>query len=532
MMPRATVVASFVYSDAGRVPLARVDRVEPGSDGRAKEFLPYLADSCGGYSKRSGLNGMKLPIYRSEDISAAIASGSPIWLVEGEGKCDRFRAACREVGRLDAVTTVAGGAGAELTGAHLKQLEGVETIVVVADSDVAGRRAAQKRSQRIADVYTKCDVRNIDLFPDRNDGSDVADWVAEGYTVEDLLALVCAAQSVTPLSTQRNGAATSRSLELTRLDTVKPVQVRWLWRSRIVRGNLNLLVGDPGCGKSFATLAIAQAVTQGIALPDGEAQPPARVLIWNAEDAVADTIRPRAERLGADLTRLHVIEGEIDQEGHHIGFGMGSIDLLVEKVAELGDVGLVIIDPIAALLAGIDAHRDADVRSTLQPLVEFARGSGVAVLAVMHLRKSDAERALYRVGGSIGFVGLARSVLLAAVDPEDGRRAIAPLKCNLAAAPASVEYRIDAEGAFWWGQTTNDLNAEYLLRSVHESRGGSRRQAEDFLREMLCAGPVASVEIEAARQERAISERTFKRARKNLQIVTEKFKAGWTMRLP
>jgi hypothetical protein len=291
-------------------------------------------------------------------------------------------------------------------------------------------------------------------------------------------------------------------------------------------------VGDPGCGKSFATLAIAQAVTCGTALPDGDSQPPASVLLWNAEDGIADTIRPRAETLGVDLDRLHVIDGELDEEGRLGPFGMGSVELLAARISELGDVGLVIIDPIAALLAGVDAHRDSEVRSTLQPLVELTRRTGVAILAVMHLRKGEAERALYRVGGSIGFVGLARSVMLAAVDPVDGRRAIAPLKCNLAAAPAPIEYRIDAEGKFWWGQTSDELSAEHLLRSVHESHGGSMKQAEDFLREMLCSGPVASVEIEAERQQRGIGERTLKRARQNLGIIPEKFGGRWTMRLP
>jgi len=63
----------------------------------------------------------------------------------------------------------------------------------------------------------------------------------------------------------------------------------------------------------------------------------------------------------------------------------------------------------------------------------------VAVLVVMRLRKSEAARAIYRVGGSIGFVGIARSVLLVGKDEESGRRAIVPVKSNLAGEVPPVE---------------------------------------------------------------------------------------------
>jgi hypothetical protein len=324
-----------------------------------------------------------------------------------------------------------------------------------------------------------------------------------------------------------------RVLATTRLSTVEPEQVEWLWQSRIPRGKLTLLVGDPGAGKSFASLAIAASVTSGAPLPGGEHHAPQSVLIWNGEDGKADTIRPRAEATGADLERVHVIDGELTDDGRHVPFGLLSIDLLAAHVADSGDIGLVVIDPIAALLAGVDAHRDADVRSSLQPLADFAEQSGTAVLVIAHLNKREAERALYRVGGSIGFVGLARSVLLAAIDPEDGRRAIAGLKCNLAAMPNSIQYSIDDEGRFWWGASSGELTAEHLLRSVRpEKYGGARHTAESFLREMLAGGPRPATEVEVLAEEAGISEATLKRARRSLGVQTKKTREGWTVCLP
>jgi len=325
----------------------------------------------------------------------------------------------------------------------------------------------------------------------------------------------------------------SRELAVTRLADVVPEPIEWLWPRRIPRGKLTLLVGDPGTGKSFISLAIAAAITRGNALPDGEPQPAQNVLIWNGEDGTGDTIRPRAAATGVALERCWVIDGELRDDGQSSPFSLLSIDVLGQYVARVGNVGVVVVDPIAALLAGVDAHRDTEVRSALQPLADFARDSGVAVLAIMHLNKREAESALYRVGGSIAFVGLARSVLLAATDPENGRRAIAPLKCNLAAKPTPIEYRIDDEGRFWWGSSAEDLSAERLLRSVRpQSYGGARNDAERFLRETLEDGPVLARDVELLAEGKGIAPATLKRARRSVGVISNKTRDGWTLCLP
>ena len=325
----------------------------------------------------------------------------------------------------------------------------------------------------------------------------------------------------------------TRTLAVTRLSDVQSQRVEWLWPSRIPKGKLTLLVGNPGTGKSFASLAIAASISNGKPLPGGGPRPPRSVLIWNGEDRTADTIRPRAEALGADLDRLFIIDGELSESETRAPFGLLSIDLLDEHiVADAGDIDLVIVDPITALLAGVDAHKDSEIRSALQPLANFAERRDVAVLAIAHLNKKTAEQALYRVGGSIGFVGLARSVLLAAKDPEDGRCAIAPLKCNLAAMPSAIGYSIDEQGRFWWGQQS-DLTADHLLRTVRpEKYGGACSSAERFLRDVLGPGPLPSKDLEDFAADRGIHPRTLRRARDELGVRTEKRGSKWVLCLP
>ena len=176
-------------------------------------------------------------------------------------------------------------------------------------------------------------------------------------------------------------------------------------------------------------------------------------------------------------------------------------------------------------MAGTDTHRDADVRSALQPLADFAKRSDAAVLLVAHLTKAQAERALYRAAGSIGFVGVARSVLLVAIDPEDGRRAVAALKNNLAPKPSPILFRIDEQGHFWWGQSADDLTAEHLLRPV--KYGGARQNVKDCIHELLDDGPMAATELEARVKERGFAIATIKRARRDLGVIAEKHGEKW-----
>jgi hypothetical protein len=318
-----------------------------------------------------------------------------------------------------------------------------------------------------------------------------------------------------------------RSLVVRTLVDVEPEEIRWLWAGRIPRGKVTLLVGDPGSGKSFASLAISAALTHGRPLPgDNEGGEPTSVIVWNGEDGIADTIRVRAELCGAKLDRVHVVEATLDEGGSPVPFGLKDLRLLAEEIERRGDVGMVVIDPIAALLGGVDAHRDVEVRAALQPLAELATLSGVAVVVGMHLRKSEAARSLYRVGGSIGFVGIARSVLLVAKDEATGRSAIVPLKQNLAGEVEPIEFQIDADG-FWWRGEASELSASRLLSAATGANDRSAiERAKDGIRVALTDGTLDATELERIVLGTGVSKKTFERARGDLHTGKELVRSG------
>ena len=87
-------------------------------------------------------------------------------------------------------------------------------------------------------------------------------------------------------------------------------------------------------------------------------------------------------------------------------------------------------------LAYRGASRKPDVRSVIAPLAAMADQRDLAVVGLMHFSKSAGD-ALRGVGGSIGFVGAARSLMIFGADPNDQRgeegpaRILAHRTCNL-----------------------------------------------------------------------------------------------------
>ncbi|MHB1549589.1 MAG: hypothetical protein ACYCX6_00110 [Vulcanimicrobiaceae bacterium] len=211
-MSARAVTASFVYTDADGRPLARVDRVEPGRNGKAKKLFPYLTEGDG-FAEKSGLKGATLPIYRLGEVRRAIEREELVIFVEGEGKCDALREALRSGPLHAAVTTLSGGANAPLEPEHLEQLRGAQYIAVLADADAPGRACARTRSERLAREFPEAEVRTLDLHPDRADGhDDVADWLREGHCVDELLELIDKAPCVT-VSEHADGAAAGESAD-------------------------------------------------------------------------------------------------------------------------------------------------------------------------------------------------------------------------------------------------------------------------------------------------------------------------------
>jgi len=325
------------------------------------------------------------------------------------------------------------------------------------------------------------------------------------------------------------------------MSSVLPESVRWLWHDRIPFGKLTILEGDPGVMKSWLALAIVTAYVNGVPLPgETESHAPGRTILLTAEDGLADTIRPRLDGLGADVSRVEAFRGmRNDDTGAERPPSLAEDLWALDEALKGGLYGLVIVDPLNAYLPGdLDAHRDVAVRSVLAPLAQLAERYDVAIMTIRHLTKGARDKAIYRGGGSIAYTAAARTVLLVGIDPEDDRkqrRVVVPIKNNLAPLATGLAFEL-REGRFCWvGEST--VTAEALL--APDPVGDEQDDRDDAVAAMHQllednGGHVGAEDGTRQLHRLGLSDKAIRRARKALGVdaIKEGFgKAGrWVWR--
>lgn len=326
---------------------------------------------------------------------------------------------------------------------------------------------------------------------------------------------------------------------------IRPLPITWLWPGWVPAGKLTILAGAAGTGKTTLALALAAVITAGGRWPDGsECQERGNVLIWSSEDVADDTLVPRLIAAGAELGRCHFIDG-IAQDGESVPFDPSQDIPDLHRAAEaIGGVRLLLIDPIVSAVAG-DMHRANDVRRSLQAVVDFADAHGCAVIGITHFAKGGAGKAPQdRVIGSQAFGALARMVLVTAKEEGGNRRVMARAKSNIAPDDGGIAYSlqlvsiaggIETTRAAWDGVIEG--TAREILGDVEHDEtddGGDRQDAEQFLRDLLADGPLATRQIKADADGAGYAWATIRRAQKALGIVATKggMKEGWAWALP
>lgn len=327
---------------------------------------------------------------------------------------------------------------------------------------------------------------------------------------------------------------------LTSLQSVDPTPVEWLWYNRLPLGKLSLIVGDPGVGKSFLSIEIAASITKGRPWPDiGSPTLRGSVLILAAEDGLSDTIRIRAEKAEADLSRIHILEGIINNGKRGFFNLIEHVSFLEEAINKIDDLKLLIIDPITSYLRGVDSNKTTEVRDALVPLSSIAENYKISIIAISHLNKNITLNALYRATGSLAFVATARSVWAVIRDEDDPnrkRRFFTPLKTNLSINPSTLAFSIDDGRVIFEEQQIFDLDPDLALSPEKRETSSALKEAITWLKEALSDGPIPSTDIFRMAKANNIAEKTLRRAKERLGV--QSFKEGmaqegkWYWRLP
>src|SRR5580693_1119270 len=133
---------------------------------------------------------------------------------------------------------------------------------------------------------------------------------------------------------------------------------------------MHIIAGQPGTGKTTLAMKMAGTVSAGRRWPDGTEATKGKVIIWSGEDDPADTLVPRLEASGADLSRIF-FAGEMSCGKERRDFDPAKdITALQAAIETAGGASLIIVDPIVSATAA-DSHKNSETRRGLQPLVDM-----------------------------------------------------------------------------------------------------------------------------------------------------------------
>ena len=269
-------------------------------------------------------------------------------------------------------------------------------------------------------------------------------------------------------------------------------KLEWIWEPYIVRGNLNIIVGEGGVGKSYFTTWLLSAISKGEKVPFKDNNfSISNSILQNAEDDIGATILPRLLSNNADTNKIAFFN-----ETHEV-FSIDDINKLDKVLCELRP-SIMVLDPIQAYIGDINMNSAVEVRGALRPLKELAEEYNCAIVLLMHLNKNTGtNKATNRVMGSYDFIASCRSAILIESDPDNpSEKLFIPIKTNLMkeSEKNTLSFKITDEGSIEWLENKGRINPDEILLQNNNIVDKSNN-AKGFILGTLSRGEISANEL-------------------------------------
>lgn len=389
------LVDSWVYRKTNGDPMVVKERWHrPGGH---KRFTVRLAEA-----DQPGLpNGYLKPLYGLPSLVERCKAGGTVYVVEGE-KCV---AAARSLG-LTATCTMNGAA--DWQPHYNLWFKGAGEVIVVVDNDEPGYAFGAKVIADLRNHDIRCRSLKVAINQPK---ADLWDHVKAGFKVADLLP-VNLNKAAPDLPTYRGLLAM----------VFEPLQ--WVVDDLIPRGSLSVLAGSPKIGKSWVALDLACGVARGSAAMQQLVCQQGAVLYLsvdndsyrNLQDRTAVIVGDKCE----DMPFFPAVDWSVGEE---------AVLWCREWIDESKDGGLNPTLVVVDTLIKVEPNMEGDGKgsayaasyASLSRWANLATSTGVAVLAIHHDRKGNAEGDwVNRLLGSRGIGASAHNLML--LDCERGKQ--------------------------------------------------------------------------------------------------------------
>lgn len=177
-------------------------------------------------------------------------------------------------------------------------------------------------------------------------------------------------------------------INLVSVSDIKKERVEWLIPGYIPKGDITIIGGDGGLGKTSLWCNIASAISNGtpcvLQEDNSYIYPRGEVIYFSGEDDTARVLRDRLEQNGANLDNISTLQMDDDA---FTSLSIGGA--LIERIIEARRPMLVIFDPIQQFIKNTDMSKRNDMRQTMTNLSKLGNKYGTTFILVMHTNKRD-----------------------------------------------------------------------------------------------------------------------------------------------
>ena len=234
---------------------------------------------------------------------------------------------------------------------------------------------------------------------------------------------------------------------LVSLSDVEEKEAEWLVEQYMPKGQINVLAGDGGSGKTTSWCGLAAAVSNGtMAFFDvaaGNENPfvprePQKVMFFSSEDSLEYTLKARLRKAGANLDNIYSTSLR-DERFAKIKFNSPLLKELIQEAKP----ALVIFDPLQAFIpSDIQMGQRNAMRNCLNPLIGLGEEYGTTFLIIVHTNKRQGVYGRNRIADSADVWDIARSVLITGT-AKDNMRYLSHEKSNYGEPGRTVLYTIE-----------------------------------------------------------------------------------------
>lgn len=313
------------------------------------------------------------------------------------------------------------------------------------------------------------------------------------------------------------------------MDTVEEENINWIWYPYLARGELTILEGDPGLGKSYLAQMVCAHISDGRGLPLVKEFPTVTgsTVYFDMENSAGTVTKKRLATNG-----LKHMERFVQCEEPFSVEDQNAWDI-VNDYFETHKPTVAVFDTVNTYLGKADAFKSTEAQQAFMKFRDLAQRFNCAVITLRHLTKSSKERALYRGQGNIAFAGIARVIITVGQIPNDDdeeKRVMAVTKLNIARHPKALTFFIRElpdtskekdRSEFKWGEfielTSDDILAALPIKGKDADAAGVKK----FLKAQLGKGPQDRTKIERMCDARSITLKALKKACEELGVITE-----------